>query len=105
MRLVTPDYFKTMGIPVVKGRGFTAGDRLGSEPVAMLNQTAAARVWPDQDRDRAITSRSARGLGLGGARAGGTVVGIAGDVRDHGPAVPVRADDIPGACAMAGRRR
>ena len=49
VRIVTPDYFKTMGIPVVKGRGFAAGDRLGSQPVAMLNETGAARVWPDQD--------------------------------------------------------
>ncbi len=41
VRLVTPDYFKTMGIPIVKGRGFTPGDRMGSQPVAMLNRTGA----------------------------------------------------------------
>ena len=45
VRLVTPDYFKTMGIPIVKGRGFTAGDRLGAQPVAMVNETGCrARV-------------------------------------------------------------
>ncbi len=63
VRLVTPDYFKTMGIPIVKGRGFTAGDRMGSQLVAMLNQTGAARVWPDQDA-MGHHSRSARGSAL-----------------------------------------
>ena len=82
---MTPDYFKTMGIPIVRGRGFTAGDRLGAQPVVMLNQTGAARVWPDQDAMGHQLELGTR-LGLGGARAGGTVVGIVGDVREHGPA-------------------
>ena len=88
VRLVTPDYFTTMGIPIVKGRSFTASDRLGSQAVAMLNQAAAARVWPDQDAIGHHLQIGTR-FGLGGDRAGGTVVGIAGDVRDYGPAVPV----------------
>jgi putative ABC transport system permease protein len=85
IRLVTPDYFKTMGIPIVKGRGFTAGDRIGSQPVAMLNETGASRVWPDQDALGHHLQIGTR-FGMGGERAGGTVVGIAGDVRDYGPA-------------------
>ena len=85
VRLVTPDYFKTMGIAVVKGRGFAPSDRLGAELVVMLNQTAAARVWPDQDSLGHHLELGTR-LGLGGARAGGAVVGIAADVRDYGPA-------------------
>ena len=87
VRVVTPGYFKTMGIPVISGRDFTAGDRLGSEPVAMLNQAGAARVWPEQyalGRHLQIGTR----LNMGGDRAGGTVIGIAGDVHDHGPAAP-----------------
>jgi putative ABC transport system permease protein len=85
IRLVTPDYFKTMQIPIVKGRGFTGGDRMGSQPVAMLNQAGAALVWPGQDplgHQLEIGTR----WGMGGARAGGTVVGVVGDVRDYGPA-------------------
>ena len=93
VRLVTPDYFKTMGIPVVKGRGFTAGDRMGSQLVAMLNQTGAARVWPDQDAMGHQLEIGTR-FGLGGARAGGTVVGIVGDVRDYGPAARVASDTV-----------
>ena len=85
VRLVTPDYFKTMGIPVMKGRGFTPSDRFGGQLVAMLNPTAAAMVWPDQDPLGHHLELGTR-LGLGGARAGGTVVGIAGGVRDAGPA-------------------
>ncbi len=88
VRLVTPDYFRTMGIPVVRGRGFTPADRMGSQPVAMLNETAAARVWPDQDAIGHHLEIGTR-FGMGGNRAGGTVIGIAGDVRDSGPASPV----------------
>ncbi len=88
VRLVTPDYFQTMGIPVLKGRGFSAGDRMGSQLVVLLNQTGAARVWPNQDSMGHQLELGTR-LGLGGARAGGTVVGIAGDVRDYGPSARV----------------
>ena len=88
VRLVTPDYFKTMGITVVKGRSFTAGDRMGTQPVAMLNQVAAARVWPNQDALGHHLDIGTR-FGIGTERAGGTVVGIVGDVREHGPASPV----------------
>ena len=88
IRLVTPDYFKTMGIPVLKGRSFTAGDRLGSQPVAILNATGAAAVWPDQDALGHHLQIGTR-FSMGGERAGGTVVGIVGDVHEHGPAAPV----------------
>jgi predicted permease len=88
VRLVTPDYFKTMAIPIVNGRGFTAADRMGSEPVAMLNQAGAAAVWPDLDPLSHSLEIGTR-MGLGGARAGGRVVGIVGDVREHGPAARV----------------
>jgi predicted permease len=90
VRLVSPDYFKTMGIAIAKGRGFSAGDRMGAQLVALLNQTGASRVWPDQDAMGHQLELGTR-MGLGGARAGGTVVGIVADVREHGPAAPVPA--------------
>lgn len=43
------NYFSTMGIPLVEGRDFSENDRSISEPVAIINDTMAARYWPNQD--------------------------------------------------------
>jgi putative ABC transport system permease protein len=48
-RVCTPDYFQTMGISILKGRGFTEQDRSGSTPVIIVNETLAHRYWPDGD--------------------------------------------------------
>ena len=88
VRIVTPDYFKTMRIAVTRGRGFTDADRMGSQPVAMLNETAANRIWPNQDPLGHQIEIGTR-FGMGGARAGGTITGVAGDVHDHGPSARV----------------
>jgi putative ABC transport system permease protein len=45
----SPDYFKTMRIPLIKGRYFTEHDRAGSTPVAIIDETLAAKYWPDED--------------------------------------------------------
>jgi predicted permease len=44
---VTPEYFATLGIPIVEGRGFTDADRPGTPLVAIVNETMARRFWPD----------------------------------------------------------
>ena len=41
-----PDYFRTMRIPLLRGRDFNKGDRAGSAPVALVNDTMARRFWP-----------------------------------------------------------
>lgn len=46
---VTPGYFETVGTPLRRGRLFGAGDREGSEPVAIVNVTMARWIWPQQD--------------------------------------------------------
>jgi predicted permease len=46
---VGPRYFQTMGIPVVRGREFTAQDMAGAQPVVMINETLARRLWPGED--------------------------------------------------------
>jgi putative ABC transport system permease protein len=76
----SPEYFETMRIPVLQGRGFEATDRIGSPGVAVINRTLAQRVWPDGD---ALGQRILMG---GGATDSvwRTVVGIVGDVRHRG---------------------
>jgi predicted permease len=46
---VGPDYFRTMGIPLTRGRDFTAADRAGAPGVVVVNEAFARRYWPDQD--------------------------------------------------------
>ena len=46
---VDETYFATLQIPIVRGRAFTAEDTATSRLVAVVNQTMAARVWPNQD--------------------------------------------------------
>jgi predicted permease len=46
---VSPEYFDTMGIHVVGGRGFNAFDREGSAHAAIVNQAMARHFWPGQD--------------------------------------------------------
>jgi predicted permease len=46
---VSPEYFETIGIPLVRGRAFTAADRTGSVPVAIVNEVMAAALWPGED--------------------------------------------------------
>ena len=46
---VVPGYFETLAIPVLRGRQFMPSDQPGSPPVVMVNQTFAARFWPNQE--------------------------------------------------------
>ena len=46
---VGPDYFETLGIPLSSGRGFTRADDQDAAPVAIVNETMAARYWPGAD--------------------------------------------------------
>jgi predicted permease len=46
---VGPDYFRTIGIPILRGREFTAADRKGEQPVAIVNETFAHTVFGKTD--------------------------------------------------------
>jgi predicted permease len=49
IRGVSPKYFETMGIRLVRGRFFTDQDRLGGQPVAIIDENLAHEYWPNQD--------------------------------------------------------
>lgn len=46
---VAPGYFETLGIPILRGRPFTADDRPGASAVAIVNEAMAKQVWPGED--------------------------------------------------------
>jgi putative ABC transport system permease protein len=48
-RVISTDYTRTMGIPLRQGRGFTDADNTDSGQVAIINETAAKRFWPNED--------------------------------------------------------
>jgi putative ABC transport system permease protein len=49
MEVVTPDYFRALGIPLKRGRTFTDHDGAGNEPVAVIDENLARRYWPGED--------------------------------------------------------
>jgi predicted permease len=73
-RLVSSDYFSTLGIQLVRGRGFTNHDDAEAPAVAVINETAARRYWPDEDP-------IGRRISLGSPTRWMEIVGIVGDVR------------------------
>ncbi len=79
-----PNYFRTMGIPILKGREFTQQDTLGAPGVIVINETMAHAIWPKEDP----VGRAIRLGGSDGPRL--TVVGVVGDVHQSGLDVPVR---------------
>jgi predicted permease len=49
LTVVSPDYFRVMGVPLLAGNGFTAADESGSPPVAIVTAATARRFWPGQN--------------------------------------------------------
>src|SRR5579864_239625 len=47
--IITPNYFQTMQIPIVKGRDFTLQDTKGSERAVIVSETFVDRYWPHQE--------------------------------------------------------
>jgi predicted permease len=90
IRFVTPQYFRTMGIPLLRGRDVEEGDTQGRTPVAVVSASFAKYWWPNEDAiGRTFESR-------GGPR---TVVGIVGDVKVRG----LERDNEPQMYASAGQ--
>jgi putative ABC transport system permease protein len=68
---VNPGYFATIGVPVVRGRAFDDRDRKESVPVAIVNDWAARRWWPDRD----AVGQTVR-VDTGGGALAITIVGV-----------------------------
>jgi putative ABC transport system permease protein len=49
IRLVSPGYFETLGIRLIRGRTFTDQDREGTQPVAVIDENLARKYWPNED--------------------------------------------------------
>ncbi len=49
IRVISPDYFETLRIPVLQGRDFTDGDRKTTEKVAIVDEVLARQYWPGQN--------------------------------------------------------
>jgi len=75
---ISPDYLRTMGIPLLRGRAFNEEDRKDSPAVVLVNDTLARRMWPNEDP---IGKRLKVG-GLDGPWR--RVVGVTGDVLHTG---------------------
>jgi putative ABC transport system permease protein len=79
-RMITPDYFRTLGVPLRGGRLFDAADRAGSAPVAIINETFAQQYFRDRNP---VGSRMRLDDGEKAPREV-QVVGVVGDVRHFG---------------------
>ncbi len=78
MHTATPDYLRTMKIPVVEGRAFNEQEMTDASAVVIVNETLAARYWP---RGEALGKRLRLGQNPG-SNPWLTVVGVAADVKE-----------------------
>ncbi|MFI5229398.1 MAG: ABC transporter permease, partial [Gemmatimonadales bacterium] len=83
-RMVTPSYFATMDVPLIRGRLFTTHDDSSSAPVIVVSESMARSYWPGE-------SPLGKRMGYAGSDTTmSTVIGVVGDVRynpNNGPAV------------------
>jgi predicted permease len=87
-RQVSTDYLKTIGIPLKEGRHFDKSDNAQSLPVAIINETMARQYWPNENalgKRFKIGDPDSESPWL-------TIIGIAGDIRQMGIDVPVKAE-------------
>jgi predicted permease len=89
--MVTPEYFRTFGIPIVKGRSFTEQDVAGGLPVAIVNETFAKKYLSNVDPLTQVVVVQQLRLGTLGPPIEWHIVGVYHDVHNEG----VRREDFP----------
>ena len=97
--LISPDYFRTTGIPLRRGRAFTELDTHTSTPVVIISETLARQQFPGEDpigRRIRINERSPLSCCVVAAPVDGVwreIIGVAGDIRqanlDEAPAATI----------------
>jgi predicted permease len=93
LRIVTPGYFDTIGIPILQGRDISTTDTIDTPSVAVVSQSFARQYFPDRDPI---------GRSFGFAFAARTIVGVAGDIRFRGLE---RTDNEPQVYLAASQQR
>jgi putative ABC transport system permease protein len=71
-----PNYFETIGIPLISGRLFNEQDQLNTTRVFLISQTMARRFWPDRDP-------IGKQIKIADDGATGTVIGVVGDAKQY----------------------
>jgi predicted permease len=89
LNIVTPDYFRTMRIPLRRGRLFGTQDRRGAPLVMVLNESAARGLFPGEN---AIGKQVGCCEGTPGNPSHKLVVGVVGDTHSRGPAEEPRPE-------------
>jgi putative ABC transport system permease protein len=93
-RTVSPGFFAALGVPLIAGRDFNAADRKGSEPVVIVSQSVAQRMFPNQDAvNRHVMWTDPVMKFIDVSPAPRRIVGVVGDIDDEnvvpGPALSV----------------
>jgi len=78
-RLISPGYFHTLGIPLLKGRAFTEQDDAGNPWRVVISQRLAERLWPGEDP---IGRKALLWKGQGDTPA--EIIGVVGNMRERG---------------------
>ncbi len=93
---VASDYFSTLKMPLVRGLTWSAADDERAEPVAVINETMARQLWPDQDpigkhvRDRSFLERRLQWILNAPGRDGSfKVIGVLRDAPNRGLREPI----------------
>jgi len=90
-RVIDPQYFQAMQIPLLRGRYFTNSDNKESPGVAIIDQDLARKYWPNQNpvgQQVRVHLHEAKSVPYrpSASNAWLTIVGIAGDIQEGGPA-------------------